>query len=261
MLQLVVENMARVPSRATTKASAAWRAKHLLAAVAMLAIGAEAFGYSLRSSDYLEELDTYDAFVDQSKELVVVPTGSTLWAQTGIWVLDLPYSSVADVEREMAKLLTIDSSQQIQHTVMPEISNPIPSASKYADDLPITVNETRLKSKRKGPASLSTAYSALEIRLLDGALIFGGPCIVVSVKRTDHTREWGRIAHVPFVVLPIRVETQTTLLTDSEMRFMKSLIEALGVEHRGPVLRTNGLDPFGRWQSILEIRESLGAVP
>lgn len=89
----------------------------------------------------------------------------------------------------------------------------------------------RIRTEKFNVVDKIQGYSELEIEIIDGNSVFGKPCTVISLCRTDHWKDWARHHELP-IYLPFKISTEDYSITETEVKLMEEFCLRMGYKEK-----------------------------
>jgi hypothetical protein len=101
--------------------------------------------------------------------------------------------------------------------------------------------EYEITSKRYNQIEKLSGYSVIGIRIIDGKPLFGKECVLIVLRRSDHSKEWAYMWH-GIIPMPFKIAADHDLVTDTEIGLIESFLTAI----KGPKARYFSPSPVYR---------------
>jgi hypothetical protein len=187
----------------------------------------------------LQEKGVYDDIPGIFGEHVVLHEEGRVTGEAS-FVFDQPYERVIDVlDRHLDRLQSLSFGRtratpkggELHSEAAPErkerLRSRAPDEAAPMRPMSLPIRETLIQIAPYNSATDPAKFSTLSMRVADGRTLLGRPSTVFTLVRVDHTRSRLRTFHLG-IPLPMKGNTQVSLLTDTEIGFVKAFEEALG---------------------------------
>jgi hypothetical protein len=89
----------------------------------------------------------------------------------------------------------------------------------------------RIRTEKFNVVDKIHGYSELGIEIIDGNSVFGRPCTLISLSRTDHWKDWARHHEVP-IYLPIKGPAEDYVITETEVELLEEFCVRMGYKEK-----------------------------